>query len=101
MVTAAAAAAAAAAGSFAVWVECLCIEQAIHLWKYILIYQGVDHCTKVCDLHLDISLIKNRKHKKSYLPFTDQLQPIYLPIIPSRLCLLVLNTSLAMCEESM
>ena len=35
------------------------------------------------------------------LPFTDQLQPIYFTGMPCRLCLLVLNTSLAKCEASM
>ena len=75
-----------------------CVTDGLHAefqWftmLYILIYQGVHCCTKVCNLHLDDSPSKSRDNRmhwtqwnllewkgiyKNCEPFTDQLQPIY------------------------
>ena len=58
----------------------------------IWIYQGFHCCTKVCNLHLDVSSSKSRDNwmhwrrcnllkwkgiYKNYEPFTDQFKPIY------------------------
>ena len=61
-------------------------DNSLHaiIMAFILIYQGVHCCTKVCNLHLEISPIKvwpltgcdSLEWKgiyKNYVPFTDQL----------------------------